>query len=253
MIKLLEIANNINQSQIDEGFREKALAAAVAAGMAYGGYKKYVPQEKPLEPTITTQIEKPKEFNFEDQFKKSTNSIIDYIEGAYVNPEQLKNKREKFAFRKSGETMFGIDRRTGGKINDTPAGKEFWKLIDIDKRKNPDKWKRYYDGGNIKDELKNLTVEMMKPRFMRLFNNNLDEKTQSLVKSDPRLFLHFAYAAWNGDGWFRRFAKSTNKRVKEGITDVDVLFNKAIEDRKNSSGLIGSKADEVLKAAESLY
>lgn len=256
MIKLLEIANSVDQQQVDEGFKEKALAtAAVAAGMAYGGYKKYVPQDIPQKPETvqTTQATQKPEASVEVQFRKSVESIINNIEGAYVDPTKLKNPLERNIFRKSGETMFGIDRKTGGKINNTPAGKKFWQLIDLNKRKNPSKWVRYYDGGEIKDELKDLATQMMEPRFKRLFNTHLDDKSQQIVKSDPRLFFHFVYATWNGDGWFKKFARKFNERVNKGITDPDKLFNEVIKDRVNGGGVLKRKADKVAQAAKSFY
>jgi len=255
MIKLLEIANSINQQQVDEGFKEKALALAAAAGMAYGGYKKYVPQDIPEKPGIIQTIRdksRPRiKLDFDSQFVKSANNIIDYIEGAYVNPAALKNKKEKKVFQKSGETMFGIDRRTGGNVNKTKAGKLFWDIIDADKEEHPEKWKRYYNGGELKSRLKTLAFDIMKPEAKRLFKL-LSPEAKEIVESDPRLFFHFTYAVWNGSGHFNDFARSINKRVREGNTDVDYLFDKAIEDRINKGGIIKKKASEVRQAAEDL-
>jgi hypothetical protein len=64
--------------------------------------------------------------------------------------------------------------------------------------------------------------------------------------------FHFIYATWNGAGWFRKFANSFEEQLKKGVTDPNVLFNKVIEDRKNSGGIIGNKADEVAATAQSI-
>jgi hypothetical protein len=258
MIKLLEIANSIGKEQqsLDEGFKEKAIAAAMAAGLAYGGYNKYLKQDIDKYKGKETSIEAPalSPIDTQDAFKKSVESIINNIEGTYVNPgRHIKNPKEKHIFRKSGETMFGIDRKTGGKINKTSAGRQFWGLIDKDKKQNPEKWTRYYDGGEIKDELKDLATQMMEPKFEHLFKTHLDPEAQQIVKSDPRLFFHFAYATWNGEGWFRKFANSFNKQIEKGITDTNALFNSVIEDRKKGGGVLERTADEVAEAAQSFY
>jgi hypothetical protein len=258
MIKLLEIANSIGKEQqpLDEGFKEKVIAPlAIAAGL-YGGYNKYIKQDTDKYRGKETGIEAPalSPIDTEDAFKKSVESIIDNIEGTYVNPKKhIKNPKERHIFRKSGETMFGIDRKTGGKINKTPAGRQFWDLIDKDKKQNPEKWTRFYDGGEIKDELKDLATQMMEPKFEHLFKTHLDPEAQQIVKSDPKLFFHFAYATWNGEGWFRKFANSFNKRIREGITDTNALFDSVIKDRKNGGGILERKADEVAEAAQSFY
>jgi hypothetical protein len=73
---------------------------------------------------------------------------------------------------------------------------------------------------------------------------------QQIIKSDPKLFFHFAYATWNGPGWFRKFANSIKREIRQGNTDTNSLFNIAIDDRKDAGGIIGAKADKVKAAAQ---
>jgi hypothetical protein len=244
MIKLLDIANQVleEQQQVDEAnWKSKIMAPMFAAAAAAGGLTYLNRDKAPDEKIVSVQSE----------FNKATKSVIDSLEGAYVNPSQLTNKREKRVFSKSGETMFGIDRKTGGKLNTSDAGRKFWELIDANKKKNPEKWTRYYDGGEIKGQLQDLASQMMEPEFERLFKVHFSPKEQQIIKSDPRLFFHFAYATWNGPGWFRKFANSIKREIRQGNTDTNSLFNIAIDDRKDAGEIIGSKADKVKMAAQS--
>jgi hypothetical protein len=244
MIKLLDIANQVleEQQQVDEAnWKSKIMAPMFAAAAAAGGLTYLNRDKAPDEKIVSVQSE----------FNKATKSVIDSLEGAYVNPSQLTNKREKRVFSKSGETMFGIDRKTGGKLNTSDAGRKFWELIDANKKKNPEKWTRYYDGGEIKGQLQDLASQMMEPEFERLFKVHFSPQEQQIIKSDPRLFFHFAYATWNGPGWFRKFANSIKREIRQGNTDTNSLFNIAIDDRKDAGGIIGAKADKVKMTAQS--
>jgi hypothetical protein len=146
--------------------------------------------------------------------------------------------------------MFGIDRKTGGKLNTSDAGMKFWELIDANKKKNPEKWVRYYDGGEIKGQLQSLASQIMEPEFERLFKVHFSSEEQQIIKSDPKLFFHFAYATWNGPGWFRKFANSIKREIRQDNTDTNSLFNIAMDDRKDAGGIIGAKADKVRRAAQ---
>ena len=242
MIKLLDIAHQVleEQQQVDEaGLSKKLVGGALAATLGLGAAD-YFRQDVPAEKVISARSE----------FNKAAKSIIDNIEGAYVNPSQLTNKRERRAFRKSGETMFGIDRRTGGSLNRSDAGRKFWALIDANKKENPEKWTRYYDGGEIKGQLQDLASQIMEPEFERLLSTHFNSREQQLIKSDPRLFYHFAYATWNGPGWFRKFANSIKSEIKKGNIDTNILFDVAIRDRKEAGGIIGAKADKIRDLAQ---
>lgn len=178
-------------------------------------------------------------------FSQISNQIINNLEGGYYNPQWHYKK----AMGDSGETMFGIDRKHGGSLNTSSAGKEFWTIID--QNKNQGSWFHGYMGGPLETTLKSKVVNIMFPYYQELANTYLNKDLIKIVNTDPRLLLHFAYASWNGSGWFQRFAKLMNARWQSGERNADVLYQGAINDRKNSSNTIiarsGSKIETIFK------
>jgi hypothetical protein len=133
----------------------------------------------------------------------------------------------------SGETMMGMDRKTGGWETQGPDAREFWRLIDeAGARTN---WKYGYMGGPLESKLRELVPKMMKPLFQRYMGSYMSEPARAIVMSDPGLTFNFVYAVWNGPGWFQRFARVMNEKVASGITDPKELLNIAVETRKNWS------------------
>jgi hypothetical protein len=61
--------------------------------------------------------------------------------------------------------------------------------------------------------------------------------------------MHFSYASWNGPGFFQKFAKSLNDKVKEGKSDSE-LIKQAISDRKNTSLLNQDKVASVMTSSD---
>jgi hypothetical protein len=187
-------------------------------------------------------------------FEKVTNQIIDQLEGGYYHPDMLKDGRVRDSrYGNSGETMFGIDRKAGGSLeNDSPAGREFWRLIDAENaRKN---WKHEYmlkDKPELAKKLKRLVAQIMEPLFIKNQKNYLSPKAKEIINSDPRLYYNFAYATWNGPGWFQRFANGFNKEVEKGKTK-DELVDFVVSQRKNwPNSLIaqsGRKMEKILDA-----
>jgi hypothetical protein len=162
-------------------------------------------------------------------FKKMTELVIDKLEGGYYNPDW----HYKSAMGRSGETMFGIDRKHGGSLNTSSAGIEFWNTID--KNKNKRIWKHYFRGGNLEQKLKDLVVKIMEPHFDNLFQKYLTPKSQKIVKKSNGLLFHFIYASWNGPGYFQKFAEAFNNEVDKGTTSIPELKKVAIQSRRNSS------------------
>lgn len=187
-------------------------------------------------------------------FEKVTNQIIDQLEGGYYHPDMLKDGRVRDSrYGNSGETMFGIDRKAGGSLeNDSPAGREFWRLIDAENaRKN---WKHEYmlkDKPELAKKLKRLVAQIMEPLFIKNQKNYLSPKAREIINSDPRLYYNFAYATWNGPGWFQRFANGFNKEVEKGKSN-DELVDFVVSQRKNwPNSLIaqsGRKMEKILDA-----
>jgi hypothetical protein len=173
-------------------------------------------------------------------WEKVADKIIDKIEGGYYNPD----KHSTRGMGDSGETMFGIDRKYAGKLNETPEGKEFWSLIDKADAKN--KWAWNYKGGPLEPKLKNLAIKMIKKNYDDFSKRYMSDETVKIVNSDEGLLTHLGYATWNGQGWFRRFAETINKEVQRGNKDPKKLLKKGLMDRKESGNrLIASSAEKI--------
>ncbi len=170
----------------------------------------------------------------QQNFIKTTNVVIDYLEGGYYHPNMLKDGRVTDSrYSASGETMFGLDRKAGAGLSIYPQWGEFWGIIDNANAANT--WSWNYMGGAYKDQLKSLAGQIMYYEYSRLYYKYLSPESQSIVDSDPRLTFNFAYAAWNGEGWFNRFADVLNSAVADGATDKDTLVDLVVNARANSS------------------
>jgi peptidoglycan hydrolase-like protein with peptidoglycan-binding domain len=177
------------------------------------------------------------------------NTVIDNLEGGYYHPDMLQDGRIKDGrYGNSGETMFGIDRKTGPESN-TPAGQEFWRLIDAEDARS--KWKPEYmlkDNPDLANKLRELVAQMMKPEFDQLSRRYLTPETADIVSKDPALTFHFAYATWNGSGWFQKFARVVNQAVASGTTDPKALLDIAMENRVSTgNSLMDQVGNKVAK------
>lgn len=167
-------------------------------------------------------------------FDKMCNIVIDNLEGGYYHPDMLADGRIKDSrYGASGETMFGMDRKTGGWETQGPDAQAFWKLIDDSGART--NWKYGYMGGPLEPQLRELVAKMMKPLFQRYMGTYMSEPARAIVMTDPGLTFNFVYAVWNGPGWFQRFARVMNEKVAAGVTDPKELLNIAVETRKNWS------------------
>jgi len=180
-----------------------------------------------------------------NRFDKMTSLVIDKLEGGYYHPDMLKDGRIKDSrYANSGETMFGIDRKAGGSINTTSAGKDFWGTIDTaGASKN---WKWNYKGGALGDSLKLKAANVMYPEYEKNSKNYLTPEAKTIVDSDNRLLFHFIYGTWNGPGWFRKFAQDINKSVASGVKSPDELTNVAIASRTKEGLRPGSTPNSLI-------
>jgi len=170
-------------------------------------------------------------------FVKITGQVIDKLEGGYYHPDmryRLPGDWSKYGA--SGETMFGIDRLKGGTINQTPAGKEFWSIIDNANAKNT--WKWNYKGGQLGERLKVLVAQMMKPQYDSYCRLYLTPEALKIVNSSKALTFNFIYATWNGSGWFQKFAARFNEDVKNGLSIKDLIKNTKITSNNSIASLI---------------
>lgn len=184
----------------------------------------------------------------EQQFVAVTDTVIDKLEGGYYHPDMLKDGRIKDSrYGSSGETMLGIDRKNASATSrNTAAWTQFWGIIDKANAKST--WKWNYKGGTLYPQLRTLAGRMMYPHYLNLSKQYLSPQAQAIVNSDTRLVFHFAYAAWNGSGWFSRFAEPINKAVAAGTTKPDALVEIAIKSRTGSTNSLIKQTGEKIKA-----
>ncbi|MBI3509059.1 MAG: peptidoglycan-binding protein [Bacteroidetes bacterium] len=205
-------------------------------------------------------------------FENVVSLVIDHLEGGYYHPKMLLDGRMRTdrpdLFTTSGETMFGLDRTAGHDLfYSTPqkknitvkddvaliearayayksdAAKKFWNVMDNANAKI--NWKWNYRGGEQEADLRALTIVIMKPYFDNLCAHYLGQNS-TLVLADPRLTFHFAYACWNGAGWFKKFAEKINTAIASGNTNVNELVQVAIDSRMSEGFKRGSKPNELI-------
>jgi hypothetical protein len=158
-----------------------------------------------------------------------TKKVIDNFEGGYWNYWQCKNHPWNSMYRKSGETLFGLDRKAGNIENLGPEGKEFFRIIDDEKNKLGmsnfcKKWTYNYRGGDLEERLKDLASKLMFREYQKNMSNYVkDPETKKRIEGNDGLLLHMSYATWNGPGYFQKFAKKLETAVKEGKSDEELL------------------------------
>ena len=248
------LVNSVKQFQKKNNIAETGLIDHSTYNVLFGG--------KPLHAKKSLNLEID-----EDKYKKMVKLVIDKLEGGYYHPYMLRpgdnrvepNPENKEFYKKSGETMFGLDRHAGhGMFYSTPRNKEsvdvisnikniesgayryktkeaqqFWTKIDSQNAKN--KWKHNYRGGELEDELIELVSEIIKPYFIEYFNKWLNDSAKNIVKRDDRLLFHFIYAVWNGPKFFEVYAEKINSAIDKGIIEPDTLYSIALKSRSKSA------------------
>lgn len=193
-------------------------------------------------------------------FIEAAIQIIATVEGGYGNPAMvvdhpynnpshkhyrpftrtpfIKDKR----YHKSGETMFGLDRIAGApSTTQTPAGRKFWALIDA--QNAYDGWAyNFIPKDPLKSELVNLAAQIMEPRFNENMKNYVkNAELRALVPTNGKLMWNFAYATWNGPGWFKAFGAKITDVYNKGMKDPRDLAEYFVNMRVNNEGLVGNK------------
>jgi len=191
----------------------------------------------------------------ENDFTRITDEVIDKLEGGYYHPQMLVDGRVKDSrYRASGETLYGLDRRAGAGLSKYPEWQRFWNRVDS--LGASEKWDWNYKGGANAPELKKLAGQVMYKEYNNLYNRYLTPESQKIVDSDPRLVFNFAYASWNGAGWFQRFAKVFNDAVAKGERNRDKLVDLVVAQRTQSSNSLiaqgGRKISQFIDELKSL-
>jgi hypothetical protein len=183
----------------------------------------------------------------ESKWNNVTKKVIDEFEGGYWNYWQCKNHPYAAMYRNSGETLFGLDRKAGNIENLSAEGKEFFKIIDDEKKKLGmsnfcKKWTYNYRGGELEERLKALASKIMFSEYAKNMSNYVkDPETKKRIENNEGLLLHMSYATWNGPGNFNKFAKKIDTAVKEGKSD-DELIEIAKNSRTSTFGGDWAKA-----------
>jgi hypothetical protein len=165
----------------------------------------------------------------ESKWMDVTKKVIDNFEGGYWNYWECKNHPWHSMYNKSGETLFGLDRKAGAIESLGPEGREFFKIIDDEKKKLGmsefcSKWTYNYRGGDLEDKLKDLAAKTMFREYEKNMSNYVkDPETKKRIEGNEGLLLHMSYATWNGPGYFKKFADQLDRAVKEGKSDEELL------------------------------
>lgn len=169
-----------------------------------------------------------------EKFTSLTEIVIDNFEGGYYHPNmKLKMSASNAAkMGDSGETMFGLDRKHGASLAKYDGWAQFWALVDSAGAAT--KWKQYYRGGELEPQLKKLAAKIMYSWFLVLSAKYITPKAAQLIANDDRLIIHFSYASWNGEGWFKRFAAALNS----ANGDREFVYQQAIKARTESSNVV---------------
>lgn len=202
------------------------------------------PKAQPAVENMTQMIDQQK-------FIEVTETVIDHLEGGYYHPRMKArfSPADQKIMGDSGETMFGLDRKHGAQLAKYQQWAEFWDLID---KAQPPFWKHYYRGGLLEAKLRRLAAEIMFQWFTYLSLKYLNQRAVKAIGEDPRLILHFSYASWNGEGWFRRFAEHL-KKVLNKHEGKEVIWTEAIKVRTESSNpVIRQQAKNMLRAVSFL-
>lgn len=185
---------------------------------------------------------------------KIINLVIDNLEGGYYHPDMKDKLRGGERMLDSGETMFGIDRKNGAPqfTTKTPEAVKFWQLVDANFSTHHGDTSYYGDkaDGNKKtpaavgSQLRKYVKSMILDAYDD-YNDYLSDGAKKIVESDPKLFMQFLYAVWNGPGNFQRFANLVNAAYSNGERAAQAFFDIVQTARRKKGGLFAEGADKL--------
>jgi hypothetical protein len=109
------------------------------------------------------------------------------------------------------------------------------------------------DNPEVGTKLRVLAANYIKPFYAKNMKRFLSPEAAAIVNNYAPLTFNFIYATWNGEGWFKRFAKALNKDVEKGNVDPKKL-NDLVNDVRFGSGssLISQGAPKVASITNAL-
>jgi hypothetical protein len=177
--------------------------------------------------------------------------VIRVCEGGYYHPDmKIRNPKGFAGMLDSGETMMGIDRRFDNKAAlNSPAGLEFWRLIDAENARYNPKWKNeYLPPDPLFTKLAVLVASMQKPQWDEWFPAQFKgyPELQKVILSNDLLAFHFIYGIWNGSGWFNAFARICKEAWNGGMRDGNKLALYITKRRINNAGVYSSNLNKTI-------
>lgn len=193
--------------------------------------------------------------------KKIVDLIIDNIEGGYYHPDMKDKLRGGENLGISGETMFGIDRKHGAPqfTTKTPEAVAFWQVVDANFGTHHGDTSYYNDKADgrkktpasVGTQLRSFVKKMILDAYDD-YNDYLSDGAKKIVESDPKLFMQFLYAVWNGPGNFQRFANLVNAAYSNGERAAQAFYDIVQTARRNKGGLFAVGADKLDALAKQL-
>lgn len=185
---------------------------------------------------------------------KIINLVIDNLEGGYYHPDMKDKLRGGERMLESGETMFGIDRANGAPqfTTKTPEAVKFWQLVDANFSTHHGDTSYYGDKADgtkktpaaVGSQLRKYVKSMILDAYNK-YNIYLSDGAKKIVENDPKLFMQFLYAVWNGPGNFQRFANLVNAAYSNGERAAQAFFDIVQTARRNKGGLFAEGADKL--------
>lgn len=192
---------------------------------------------------------------------KIVDLIIDYIEGGYYHPDMKSKLKNGDIMGISGETMFGIDRTNGAPqfTTSTPYAVSFWQVVDANFGSHHGDTTYYGDKADgtkktpaaVGSQLREYVRKMILDAYNK-YSMYLSDGARRIVENDPKLFMQFLYAVWNGPGNFQRFANLVNAAYSNGERAAQAFFDIVQTARRNKGGLFAIGADKLDALANQL-
>lgn len=153
-------------------------------------------------------------------FEEVLKVVVDKLEGSYCSGGISCGSNN------SGETLWGLDR-----INHTGSlDNQFWSLVDKNKNK-PKLWTSSYPKPIDEPEINKIYTQIIRKDYDKFAKTYINKELQSVIESDGRLFLNMIYAVFNGQGWFKGFAKLLLDAFNSGKRTSDELLNVFVNER----------------------